>query len=162
MDRVDFLDPHELRVMRMFSRAATSVLGRIDADLDEEHDLPRVYFDLLWRLRRAPGTSLRLAELAQQTASKPSRITHAVGVLEKRGLVERRAVEGDRRGASAVLTTAGLAIAERAAPTYAAGARRHFLDLLDEDDRRALARILETVLEAVDPAAVPEPVEDHA
>ncbi|GAA1914931.1 MarR family winged helix-turn-helix transcriptional regulator [Nocardioides hwasunensis] len=162
MSDIDFLDPHELRVMRMFSRAATSVLGRIDADLDGEHDLPRVYFDLLWRLRRAPERSLRLAELAQQTASKPSRITHAVGVLEKRGLVERRAVEGDRRGAAAVLTPAGLALAEQAAPTYADGARRHFLDLLDADERRSLARILETVLESVDPDAVPEPAGDEA
>lgn len=160
MGDVEFLTGPEIRVMRMFNRATAAVLSRIDADMEEACDLPRTYFDLLWKLRRAPGSSMRLSQLAKLTASKPSRITHAVSVLERRGLVVRRSVAGDRRGAVAVLTGDGLALAESAAPAYAQGARRYFLELLDENDRELLTAILERVLEAVDPDVLAEPLED--
>ncbi|MFB9837572.1 hypothetical protein [Actinoallomurus acaciae] len=55
--------------------------------MEREADLPRTYFDILWRLRRAPGRSLRMSRPAEITRSKSSRITHAVGRLEAAGLV---------------------------------------------------------------------------
>lgn len=160
MNEVRWLQPDELRTMRVFSRTAAGVMSRIDADLESAFGLPRSYFDLLWRLRRAPDSSMRLTELARQTASKPSRITHAISALEQRGFVVRRPVEGDRRGAAAQLTDVGLAFVESAAPTYADSARRWLLDRLDNADRDLLVGILEQVLQAMDPEALSGPTSD--
>ena len=48
-----------------------------------------------------------MSELARAWGSDPSSVTFAVGRLEKRGLVERRVPEHDRRIKRVVLTAAG-------------------------------------------------------
>jgi DNA-binding MarR family transcriptional regulator len=50
--------------------------------------------------------------------------------MEKRGLVRRDDCEGDKRGTFAVLTAAGMAAIEQAAPSHVENVRRHFLDRL--------------------------------
>jgi len=52
----------------------------------------------------------------------------------------------DGRGAVIALTDEGLRTIEAAAPAHVASVRRHFIDLLSEDQLRALAEIADTVL----------------
>ena len=61
--------------------------------------------------------------------------------LEERGWVRREAVPADRRGAVAVLTDAGLAALEAAAPIHVEGVRHHLFDQLDATQLQALANI---------------------
>ncbi|MEV0280519.1 MarR family transcriptional regulator [Streptomyces sp. NPDC050610] len=154
-DQLDWLDPDELRTFRALNRAWEAVTDRLDQDLERELGLPRSYFDILWRLRRAPGRALRMTRLAEITRSKASRITHAVGRLEKAGLVRREVPEGDKRGWLAVLTPEGLERAEQAAPIYARGVREHVLAPLTGDLRDQLTTIGETLLAHLDPEALP-------
>ncbi|MEU3982804.1 MarR family transcriptional regulator [Streptomyces sp. NPDC026672] len=150
----DWLSPDELRIFRAFNRAWEAVSARLDADLERKTGLPRTYFDILWRLRRAPGRALRMSRLAEITHSKSSRITHAVGRLEADGLVRREVPEGDRRGWLAVLTDEGLARAEQAAPVYACSVRDHVLAPLSEEARDQLTAIGETLLAHLDSEAL--------
>ncbi|WP_231917458.1 MarR family winged helix-turn-helix transcriptional regulator [Rhodococcus sp. 008] len=118
--------------------------------MERDADLPRTYFDILWRLRRAPGRALRMSQLAAMTNSKLSRVTHAVGRLEAAGLVRREVPEGDRRGWLAVLTDAGVKRVERAAPVYARSVRKHVLGPLDSAAQGQLTSIGETLLGRMD------------
>ncbi|MBI0379979.1 MarR family transcriptional regulator [Streptomyces albiflaviniger] len=154
-EQINWLTPDELRVFRAFNRAWEAVSIRLDADMERVTGLPRTYFDILWRLRRAPDRSLRMSRLAEITHSKSSRITHAVGRLEAAGLVRRVVPEGDRRGWLAVLTDQGLERVERAAPVYAHSVRDHVLGPLTEEERDQLTVIGETLLAHLDPEALP-------
>ncbi|WP_235030726.1 MarR family transcriptional regulator [Nonomuraea solani] len=49
-------------------------------------------------LSEAPDRTLRMAELAKWTRSKPSRVSHAVNKLEQAGWVRREHYAADRRG----------------------------------------------------------------
>jgi DNA-binding MarR family transcriptional regulator len=152
---IGWLDPEELRVFRAFNRAAQAVSARLEADMERETGLPRSYFDILWRLRRAPDRALRMTRLAELTHSKASRITHAVGRLESAGLVRREVPEGDRRGWRAVLTDEGLERVEQAAPLYARSVREHVLAPLTAQDRERLTVIGDKLLAHLDPEALP-------
>jgi DNA-binding MarR family transcriptional regulator len=70
--------------------------------------------------------------------------------MERRGLVRREECSDDARGAIVALTDAGLASIERAAPAHVASVRRHFIDLLTDDQLAALRSITATVLEHMD------------
>ncbi|MGW8375329.1 MarR family transcriptional regulator [Streptomyces sp. ODS28] len=154
-ERLGWLSPDELRIFRAFNRAWEAASARLDADLERETGLPRTYFDILWRLRRAPDRALRMSRLAEITHSKASRITHAVGRLEAAGLVRREVPEGDKRGWLAVLTDEGLARAEEVAPVYARSVRDHVLGPLTGEARDQLTAIGETLLAHLDPEALP-------
>ena len=84
-----------------------------------------------------------MGDLAAATLSSPSRLSHAVGKLEAAGWVERTACGVDGRGLDAVLTDAGLATLEAAAPVAASAVREHFLDLLDDDERAVVTTVFE-------------------
>lgn len=149
-----WLDFDELRVLRAFNRAARAVNTQFDRDLQRDIGIPRTYFEILWRLRQAPGQALRMSELADLTESKASRITHAVGRLEQAGYVRRELSPEDRRGWFAVLTDEGLAVLRLAAPRYAQSVREHFLALLSPLQREQITAIGEMLLEQLDPAAL--------
>ena len=152
---IDWLSPDELRVFRALNRAWVAASARLDADMEDEAGLPRSYFDILWRLRRAPGRALRMTRLAELTHSKASRITHAVGRLEAAGLVRREVPEGDRRGWQAVLTDEGLARAEQAAPVYARSVRDNILAPLNTQEREQMTAIGDKLQAHLDSEAQP-------
>ncbi|MCA1217878.1 MarR family winged helix-turn-helix transcriptional regulator [Streptomyces sp. 8L] len=151
-----WLTPEELRVYRAFNRSWRVVSARIEDDLQADVGLPRTYFDVLWRLRRAPGGAMRMSELAAETDSKPSRITHATSRLEAMGLLRREAVEGDRRGYMAVLTDKGLTAAEEAAPRFARAVREYLLDTLSPAMREHITEIGEALLRETAPDRLPD------
>ncbi|MFE3956024.1 MarR family winged helix-turn-helix transcriptional regulator [Nocardia sp. NPDC059091] len=153
-EQLGWLSPDELRTFRAFNRAWEAAAAHLDADMERETDLPRTYFDILWRLRRAPDRSLRMSRLAEITHSKSSRITHAIGRLEADGLVRREVPPGDRRGWLAVLTDEGLRRVEQAAPVYARSVRERVLTPLTNQQRRQLTAIGEALLACLEPEAL--------
>ena len=58
-------------------------------------------------LSEAPDRTLRMSQLAEQTTSSASRLSHAVARLEEKGWVRRDKHPTDRRGSLAVLTDDG-------------------------------------------------------
>jgi DNA-binding MarR family transcriptional regulator len=66
--------------------------------------------------------------------------------MEARGLVTRRECPTDARGAFVVLTPAGRAAIEAAAPTHVADVRDAFIDVLTSVQLDTLAEISDAVL----------------
>lgn len=65
--------------------------------------------------------------------------------MESRGTVRRAPCEGDARGFDVVLTDAGLAAIQAAAPRHLAAVRHCFADLLTPAQLDALGDIAETI-----------------
>jgi len=107
--------------------------------------MPHAYYEVLVRLSEAPERSLRMSALADEVRSSRSRLSHAVGQLEQRGWVRRESCATDRRGQVAVLTDAGLAALEQAAPGHVEEVRRLLLDRLTPAQVGQLRRIGEAV-----------------
>jgi DNA-binding MarR family transcriptional regulator len=128
---MEWLSEDEQRAWRTFGTATRLLNERLDRDL-QEAGMPLTYYELLVMLSEAPGRTLRMAELAKWTRSKPSRISHAVNKLEQAGWVRREHYAADRRGWLAVLTDEGFQALRAAAPKQLEEISKVLLDHLGE------------------------------
>ena len=140
-----WLDEDEQRAWRAFLAAVSTVQTGLDAQLQADSGMPHAYYELLVRLSEASEGALRMSALAEQTGSSRSRLSHAVGQLERLGWVRREPCPTDRRGQVAVLTAEGRTVLERAAPGHVAAVRRLLLDRLTPTQLAQLRRIGEAV-----------------
>jgi DNA-binding MarR family transcriptional regulator len=152
-----WLDDREQGAWRSFIVSSRRLFALLDRELQQETDLPMSYYEILILLSEAPDRSMRMTELADATYSLPSRMSHAIGRLEKSGWVERRNCPSDRRGWFAVLTDAGFKALSEAAPLHVADVRRHLIDHLDERDLDDMRRVFGKLLDHLDAAGAPGP-----
>ena len=152
-----WLDDREQASWRAFVVSSRRLFALLDRELQQQADLPMSYYEILVLLSEAPDRSMRMAELADATYSLPSRISHAIGRLEKSGWVKRRNCPSDRRGWFAVLTDAGFDALSEAAPLHVADVRRNLIDQLDDRDVDDMRRIFGKLLDHLDAAGVPGP-----
>ena len=61
------LSDEELRAWQALIHAHHQVTRKLDAELQREHGLPLNAYDVLLRLARAPGRSLKMTQQARQT-----------------------------------------------------------------------------------------------
>jgi DNA-binding MarR family transcriptional regulator len=144
-DQPRWLDAHEQRVWRSYLAATQLLTERLDQELQRNSGMPHTYYEVLVRLSEAPGRRLRMSELAERSLSSRSRLSHAVARLEAAGWVVRESCESDRRGQNAVLTDAGFAALEAAAPGHVEGVRRHLFDPLTPEQVTQLGEICDAV-----------------
>jgi DNA-binding MarR family transcriptional regulator len=90
-----------------------------------------------------------MSELATQTRSSRSRLSHAVARLEERGWVVREDCLTDRRGQLATLTDTGFAVLRDAAPGHVAAVRGYLIEALDDEQLGQLAAIGEAIIAKV-------------
>lgn len=143
-------EPHalsaaELAAWRGLLAVHSSMIARLDAELEREHGLPLSWYEVLLHLAEAPDGSLRMGELADRLFLSRSGLTRLIDRLVKAGLVEREACESDRRGYFARLTEMGRVRFMQARPTHLRGVREHFLSKLGRRDLEALGRAWEKV-----------------
>ncbi len=118
MSEIRWLDDEEQRTWRAFLSATRLLWAQLDRELQAEAAMPNSYYAILVLLSEAPERALRMNDLAEATQSSPSRMSHAIGRLEKAGWVRRESCPNDRRGWYAVLTDEGMATLEAAAPKH--------------------------------------------
>jgi len=129
---------------------ATKLLWeQLEREVDQGTAVPSAYYEVLVRLSEAPDRRLRLSDLADQSQSSRSRLSHSLARLEALGWIRREACESDRRGAYAVLTEDGFVALEKAAPVHVESVRRHLFDVLPPDQLAQLRTISERILEHV-------------
>lgn len=136
-----WLDEEQQRSWRAFLDAVRVLQRGLEAQLQEDSDMPHGYYELLVRLSEAPDRRLRMSALADAAVSSRSRLSHAVGQLEQRGWVRREACPDDRRGQVAVLTDEGFAALAAAAPGHVEAVRRLLVDRLTPAQLRQLREI---------------------
>ncbi|TQN33452.1 DNA-binding MarR family transcriptional regulator [Haloactinospora alba] len=88
-------DPR-VTAMELLVDVQAGVTARLTPVLDA-HGISGHDFDVLMRIARSPESSLRMSDLARQTASSTSGMTRVVDRLERRGLVAREPHPSDRR-----------------------------------------------------------------
>lgn len=141
-----WLSDEEQETWRAFLTATRRIFDELDRALQAGAGMPHAYYVVLATLSEAPQRTLRMSELAVATGSSRSRLSHAVARLEEAGWVERRPAPGDRRGAVAVLTDAGMATLSAAAPGHVDSVRRHLFDRLTAAQVCELRQVCDAVL----------------
>lgn len=96
-------------------------------------------FGVMSVIEANPG--LKQAELAKAVRLDRSTVVSTIDTLERRGLVQRRRVEGDRRTNALVLTDAGRGLLEQLEPQIAAHEQRLSAQLTQEQ-RHTLIELL--------------------
>lgn len=97
--------------------------------------------------------ALKMADIASLLAIKPPAASAVVDALEHRGFVERAHSEDDRRVTLVCLTPAGCAVLTHTEEARRAQLRR-YMELISEDDIRALLRIQNTLIDAIESGRV--------
>jgi len=135
---------------------AVSVL--IDAEVTADGGLPPDLADLVFRLARTPGHTLKTIEITRSLATTTTRTTRLVDQAQQRGLVRRLAHPSDRRATLVQLTDDGLAAATAAGRVALQAAQRHVHDVLDDATIAQLTRVLRQLRDAAQ-APGPYPTE---
>ena len=110
------LDFDSMLAVSNIYRAATAVRRRAERGVLSQFGLSWGGFTTLWVLW--VWGEMRTADLAEECDLSKATLTGVVKTLEKRGFVERRQVETDRRRVTVALTDAGLETIERLFPRF--------------------------------------------
>jgi DNA-binding MarR family transcriptional regulator len=138
MAKARWLNDEEERAWRAYRRMRLLLDLAIARDLARGSGLSEADYDVLSTLSERRGRSWRASELAARLLWSTSRLAHHVGRMERRGLVVRTDCADDGRGATVVLTGLGFSTLQAAAPAHVESVRRHFIDLLTDEEVRAL------------------------
>jgi DNA-binding MarR family transcriptional regulator len=141
-----WLNQTEDRAWRGYRRLRLLLDLQINRDLARDSGLSGPDYDVLSNLSETAGHRLRLSDLAAHMRWSKSRLSHHITRMEARGLVTRQDCATDGRGSFVVLTEEGLRAIEAAAPGHVESVRRHFIDLLSEEQITVLGDITQTVL----------------
>jgi DNA-binding MarR family transcriptional regulator len=153
---VRWLNEPEQRAWRAYLEATYLLFEALDRQLQQDAGIPHAYYEILVRLSESPNRAMRMSELATQTRSSRSRLSHAVSRLEERGWVERLECATDRRGQIAHLTDTGFAALAAAAPGHVELVHRLVIDPLTPAQVTALEEFGRAVIDGLDcPEAAP-------
>ncbi|ACU37846.1 MarR family winged helix-turn-helix transcriptional regulator [Actinosynnema mirum] len=144
-DAPRWLDGGEMAAWLALLRVVSVLPQALDRQLRDEVGISHTYYSMLAVLSDHPDRTLSMGELARLAATSPSRLTHAIAAMEKRGWVRRRQCGADRRVQYATLTDEGLTVLRRVAPAHVAEVRRLVFDRLDPqrvEELRVIASLL--------------------
>ena len=114
-------------------------------ELARESGLSEAEYGVLVEVSEAPGRRMRSRDLGSRLGWERSRLSHQIARMETRGTVHRAPCADDARGFDVMLTDAGLAAVESAAPAHLAAVRHCFADLLTREQLDTLGDIAETI-----------------
>ena len=143
---MDFVDGTRLNSWRLVLQVNTELSQILELRLEKEFGLKLKWYDVLFYLRNAEGRRLRMSQLAESLALRPSAATRFIDRMEKAGLVKRKPSDEDRRVTYVTMAKRGADAFERAAPVYVRTVGEHFAKHLSMADARVLNRALDNVL----------------
>lgn len=138
------LTARELATWRSLIDTTAELQRVLGAKLQESGLSPSDY-QVLLALREADGTRLRSSALAATIAWEPSRLSHHLGRMEQRGLIQRDDCATDSRGAEVSLTESGTAAFRRAGAPHLRAIKKLFVDALTPEQLEALADALQSL-----------------
>ena len=145
MDEPRWLNEQEMRAWRGLLDTSRLLFEQVNRELSRRSGLSGADYEVLVQLSEAPERRLRMSELAAQSLSSKSRLSHQVSRLERQGWVQREECPTDRRGAFAVLTDKGFDVLAEAAKGHVDDVRRHLFDYLSPEQVQALGDITTTL-----------------
>jgi len=145
------LDQAEMRAWTRLAAVSTLLIGELDARLLRSAGLSHFEYLALSRLSEAPGRTMTMSELAARTNATPSRMSHMVARLERRGYVERSQSPDSGRVVLATLTATGWDLVVRAAPLHRRDVRELVFEVIEPGQLDEFSDILGRVLDRLDP-----------
>src|SRR5436305_6405450 len=142
-----WLTEKEQRAWRGLLRMTSQLNARMNRQLLQEYGISLPDYDMLVVLSEAPEGRLRVFEVADALTWEQSRVSHQLARMQRRRLITRVGCATDARGAFAVLTEAGRAAIERAAPAHVEQVRQLVFDGLSPGQVAALTEITTGVLD---------------
>ena len=146
-----WLDDHEQAVWRAYLSATTRLEAHLARRMQADGEISMADFGVLVQLSEAPEGRLRAFELGRALQWEKSRLSHHLTRMEGRGLVTRQDCGTDRRGAFVVLTDAGRAAVEAAAPAHVEHVRAAVFDRLTPQQVDALGEACDVLLQGLEP-----------
>lgn len=150
-DETRWLDAREQQIWAQLSTMILRLQPVLSTRLQREFGTSHFEYLIVARLSEAPGSTLRMSALAALSGSSLSRLSQAVGRLEKRKWVARRPDPQDSRYTLATLTSAGLHRLEEIAPAHVVAVREFVFDRLTEDQTVQLGAICQRILDGLPP-----------
>jgi DNA-binding MarR family transcriptional regulator len=141
-----WLTEDEQRAWRGLLEMTSRLNARMNRQLQDDYGISLADYDVLVVLSEAPAGRLRVFEITDALAWEQSRVSHQLARMQRRGLVARQECAADARGAFAVLTQAGRAAIERAAPAHVETVRHLVFDGLSSSQLAALTAFTSHVL----------------
>ncbi len=148
-----WLSPAQQRVWRSYLRVERLLPARLGRELQASSGLSGPEYEVLVHLSEIPGGRMRPYRLGEAMQWEQSRLSHQLSRMERRGLVVREECPRDRRGAFVVLTPAGRAAIESAAPAHVAAVRQLIFDQLTEEETEAFGEACVKILQALEEPA---------
>lgn len=136
-----WLDERRQRAWRAYLQMGALLDAHLARQMQADSALSLSDFAVLVNLSEHPDGRLRAHELAGALRWEKSRLSHQISRMQQRGLVERTECPEDRRGAFVVITDAGRAAIEAAAPMHAETVHRVVFDALTDEQVDALEAI---------------------
>jgi MarR family 2-MHQ and catechol resistance regulon transcriptional repressor len=146
------LDDPRLTVAGLLAETWVGFAARATAQL-AELGLDGAEFEVLLRLARTPGGSLRMSDLTAQTALTSSGITRLIDRLVAAESVQRRACTTDRRTTYAVITEQGRGRLDAALPGHLELIERWLVGPLPDAALAAFVATLRTLRDGLQPCA---------
>ena len=159
-----WLDESEQRVWITFSQVLMRLPSALESQMQRDTGIGHFEYLVLAALSMSPGRRLRLKDVARLSGSSLTRLSNVVTKFERAGLVRREVDPHDGRSTFGVLTDAGMAVVEQAAPAHVEEVRRLVFDQLTPHQLAALGDASRRILAVLDPTAPtgpqPSPVPD--
>lgn len=139
----------------MYLGSSMLLMRALDRQLQRDSGIAHTHYGVLVQLSERPGGSARVTELAAIMDHSQSRMSHAVGRLERSGWVRRELDPTDRRVVHVVLTDVGRAVLRDAAPGHVKCVRESMFEGLTPDQLECFREVCRTMLErlSADPDA---------
>lgn len=139
-----WLTAAEQQAWRAYLWGGRELEAALDRDLSP-FGLSLSEYELISMLSERSGGRERMSVLADLVVQSRSRVTHTAARLEKRGWVRRVPAPDDGRGVVLMLTDAGRETIDKIAPMHVESVRRHFIDLIDEEQFRVVGEAMQGV-----------------
>ena len=144
---IRWLTEEQQRAWRGLLQMTSQLNARMNRQLLQEYGVSLADYEVLVVLSEIPGGRCRVFEIADALAWEQSRVSHQLARMQRRGLIARQDCASDARGAFAVITAAGRAVIERAAPAHVETVRRLVFDDLTPDQLATLTELTDGVLD---------------
>src|SRR2546423_10002364 len=123
---------------------------RVDARLQESHELPLAFFESLLFISRAPRGSMRVGDLARALRVTVGGTSKLVDRIERAGLMAREPDPDDRRASRVSLTASGKRKLTVAVKSYEAEVSSILEGALSSQERQRMRDYVSRLLAAID------------
>lgn len=144
-----WLNDDEQRMWRRYRHVNQLLELAMERQLQRDAAMSQSDYSVLVCLSEADGSGLRARELGAALGWDRSRVSHQVRRMEGRGLVSKGTCAEDGRGTIVTLTPEGARAIAEVAPKHVDKVRDLFIDVLSEDEVRALTDIYDRIIDRI-------------